>query len=229
MLKRSGSGIFLRAPTLHISAQSSRGGPAKPDSRLRCALPKISASRLKLCPCLIECLRGAAALRSRVKSAQPLPLRGGARIPDAARDRADVHIAEIDLPAVGAVSGKLAGQGGHAPIKARPGHARKLSVPCPSSQSITLKTIPRLSISASKLTACFFHSGVSRIRKRVLVPGALTGTVCRQSASYTRPEQRRAIAKALSGTLKNENPTMNETELDTLVAYHSDRDRPFRF
>ena len=38
------------------------------------------------------------------------------------------------------------------------------SFPWPSSQSITSKSIPRLSISLSRSTACVFHSGVSRGR-----------------------------------------------------------------
>jgi hypothetical protein len=43
-------------------------------------------------------------------------------------------------------------------------------------QSITSKIIPRLIISCSRSAACFFHSGVSRTRKRVSLPLALSSS-----------------------------------------------------
>ena len=43
---------------------------------------------------------------------------------------------------------------------------QKGSLVCPSSQSITWNIIPRASIADSRSAACFFHSGVSRTRKR---------------------------------------------------------------
>ena len=69
---------------------------------------------------LIEALRraagGDAAARQRIETAALFPLIHVARNAGAAADRADRDVAEIDVPAIGAVRIFTAGEGGHSPI-----------------------------------------------------------------------------------------------------------------
>jgi hypothetical protein len=79
-----------------------------------------------------------ARLRSGVKAAPPAPLIDVNRAPDAPRDRADVNIAEIDVPAVLAFGVSAAGKFGHGLSKRTAGprataHMRPgMGVPLPS-------------------------------------------------------------------------------------------------
>src|SRR5262249_17311977 len=57
-----------------------------------------------------------------IKATAPFPPRRGARIADALRDRADMHVAVIDAPSLfGAIVVAAAGQGEHAPSSRRSG------------------------------------------------------------------------------------------------------------
>src|SRR5207237_10086882 len=108
-----------RAPTLRICVFACRPVAMIAPSmivRLGALRRKYPPVVFELCPRLVECPCGAAALlagvRYWIEAAQPLPLRGCVRIPEAARDRADAQIAKIDLQ-----QSVRSGEGGHGPIK----------------------------------------------------------------------------------------------------------------
>ena len=77
--------------------------------------------RLELGAGLLERTGGAAALvawiAARAEPAQPLPGLGRARIADALGNRADVNVAVIDVPAVGAFGVRTAGEVGYPLLK----------------------------------------------------------------------------------------------------------------
>jgi hypothetical protein len=60
-------------------------------------------------------------MRSRIEAARPFPRVSVMRVAGAHGDGAGVNIAEIDVPAIGAVGRSAAGKAGHAAIQARAG------------------------------------------------------------------------------------------------------------
>src|SRR5258707_4299753 len=82
---------------------------------------------------LVEAGRRASAMLPRVapgvKAALPSPFLCRVRRADGARDSADMHVAGIDQPAVGAVRIGAAGEVRHRRIKSSSKPARKLSIP----------------------------------------------------------------------------------------------------
>jgi hypothetical protein len=81
----------------------------------------------------LESRLGAAALlagiAARIEATKPLPLWFGVRDAGAFGDGADMNVAEIDVPAVGAVRVGASGEVGHGDIKAPSKPAHKLSLP----------------------------------------------------------------------------------------------------
>jgi hypothetical protein len=76
-------------------------------------------------PRLIEARRSVfdmpAAMRQRVEAALPAPLVNIDRHAGAERDRTDLHIAIVDVPAIRTFGGAAAGEGGHSLLKRGPG------------------------------------------------------------------------------------------------------------
>src|ERR1700730_198771 len=122
----SGAQASCLHPRAHISARSNPAAPATPENRPRYASKKDLPRALEFAPgfgevlgCAARAFPGAAA---GIEAAIPAPRVLVVRVAGPDRDHPDVHVTEIDVPALlGDICVAAAGEGEHGPIKARAG------------------------------------------------------------------------------------------------------------
>jgi hypothetical protein len=110
-------------PAKRTAFRSNNSSRTRPSENRRHSICTRTFKRRRYAACLLT------RFGSWIEATEPLPSVLVVRLAHTARDRADMHVPEIDVPAVGAFGISAAGGFGHALFEARPVRVGKLSIP----------------------------------------------------------------------------------------------------